>query len=227
MKLRTKSSMLALTLLGAFGVAQATVLNPNSVTASVGQVAAPFGGTLLAQVTTNISNSSYSGLATAAVYDTGAGLDFYYQYSNSASAVNGVERFTGYDFSSLGATAVDVYQTGAAFGIFSAGTETSDTADRTAMGVIGFSFVPGVHTKINPGTTSFTQIVRTNARAFKAGNFGLLDGIGDNAAGFGTATVSAVPESDTLSMLFVGLGLIGTIIRCRNKNQQSSDKFVT
>ncbi len=225
MKLKTKHSVLALALLGTFGVAQATALNTNTVTASVAQVAAPFGGTLLAQVTTHVSNSSYNGLANAAVYDTGTGLDFYYQYANDISSVNGIDRFTGYDFSSLGATTVDVYQTGAAFGIFTAGTETSDYADRTAMGVIGFSFVPSGHTKIEPGTTSFTQIVRTNARTFQAGNFGLLDGIGDNAQGF-APSVTPVPEPETLSMLFVGLGLIGTIIRRRNKGQQPADKFV-
>ncbi len=226
MKLRTKHSVLALTLLGAFGVAQATVLNPSTTTISVDQVAAPFGGTLLAQVTTNVSNISYNGLATAAVYDTGTGLDFYYQFANDISAINGLERFTGYDFSSLGATTVNVYQTGAAFGLFAAGTETSDYADRDASGVIGFSFVPNSNSKINPGTTSFTQIVRTNARAFKAGNFGLLDGIGDNAAGYATVAVTAVPETATLSMTLVGLGLVGTIIRRRQKGDQPLGKFV-
>lgn len=226
MKMRTKHSVLALTLLGAFGVAQATVLNPSTTTISVDQVAAPFGGTLLAQVTTNISNVSYNGLATAAVYDTGTGLDFYYQYANDISALNGLVRFTGYDFSSLGAATVNVYQTGAAFGIFTAGTETSDYADRDGAGVIGFNFVPNGNSKINPGTTSFTQIVRTNARAFKAGNFGLLDGIGDNAAGYATVAVTAVPETETLAMMFIGLGLVGTIIRRRQKGDQPSVKFV-
>jgi hypothetical protein len=140
-------------------------------------------------------------------------LDFYYQFTNNASSKNGIERFTGYDFSSLGASVMSVFQTGAAFGMFTAGTETSDYADRTALGVIGFNFVPNAHSKINPGTTSFTQIIRTNARSYTVGNFGLLDGIGDNAAGF--APASAVPEPESYAMLLAGLGMIGTIIRRR------------
>jgi len=225
-----KHSALALALLGAVGVAQATVLNIDSVTTSVDTVASSFSGILLAQVSTNISNSSYNGVARTAVYDTGTGLDFYYQYSNNSTSVNGVDRMTGYDFSSLGSSAVSVFQTGAAFGIFTAGTEASNDADRSTLGVLGFNFKPGANSsKINPGNTSFTQIVRTNARDFKAGNFGLLDGIGDNAQGYAPSAiaVSAVPEPETVAMLLVGLGLMATIIRRRNKDEQSSDKIET
>lgn len=221
MKLTTKHSLLALALLGTFGVAQATALVINSPTTSVDTVGGAFAGTMVAHATTAISNVSYNGIARTAVYDTGTGLDFYYQFSNDSSAQNGVERFTGFDFSSLSASAMSVFQTGAAFGIFSAGTELSDNADRSANGVIGFNFEPGPMSKINPGTTSFTQIVRTNARTFHAGNFGLLDGIGDNAQGF-APSVSAVPETETMSMLLVGLGLMGTIIRRRNKGQPTA-----
>ncbi len=213
MTLNIKRTALALSLLGTFGIAQATTLLINSPTTSVDYTAAFFGGTMLASITTPINNTSYNGFARAAVYDTGTGLDFYYQYSNDLSSKNGLERFAGYDFSSLGATAVDVYQTDAAFGIFLKGTESSDYADRSIYGVIGFSFVPNGNSKINPGTTSFTQIIRTNARSFQEGNFGLLNGIGDNAAGYATA----VPEPETYAMLLAGLGLMGAIARRRNK----------
>jgi hypothetical protein len=165
-----------------------------------------------------INNISYNGIARAAVYDTGTGLDYYYQFSNDASSKNGIERFSAYDFSLLGATAVNVYQTAAAFGIFTAGTESADYADRTGAGVIGFSFIPNGNSKIIPGTTSFTQIIRTNAREYTVGNFGLLDGIGDNAKGFGVA--APVPEPATYAMLLAGLGMVGTIIR-RRKGKQS------
>jgi hypothetical protein len=83
------------------------------------------------------------------------------------------------------------------------------------MGVIGISFVPNGLSKVNPGTTSFTQIVRTNARNYVEGNFGLLDGIGDNAKGFATA----VPEPESYAMLLAGIGMIGTIIRRRKAKQ--------
>jgi hypothetical protein len=215
MKISLKRTALALAILGAIGGAQATVLNPLVLTSNVDIVAGSFGGTLLDSATTLVSNISYNGTARTAVYKTSSGLDFYYQFSNNASSKNGIERFTGYDFASLGASAVSVFQTGAAFGMFTAGTETSDYADRTTLGVIGFNFVPNAHSKINPGTTSFTQIIRTNASKYVAGNFGLLDGIGDNAKGFATA----VPEPESYAMLLAGLGMIGTIIRRRKAKQ--------
>jgi hypothetical protein len=215
MKISLKHTALALAMVGAIGGAQATVLAINAPTANVDIVVGAFAGTMVASATTLVSNTSYNGTARAAVYDTGTGLDFYYQFTNNDTSKNGVERFTGYDFSSLGTSAVNVFQTSAAFGDFLAGTEKSDYADRTAMGVIGISFVPNGLSKVNPGTTSFTQIVRTNARNYVEGNFGLLDGIGDNAKGFATA----VPEPESYAMLLAGIGMIGTIIRRRKAKQ--------
>lgn len=218
MKLNLKTTVLALAVAAAFGSAHATPLVANVPTLSVDQVPTFFGGALVASAITPINNASYNGFARTAVYDTGTGLDFYYQFSSNITSKNGVERFTGYDFSSLGASAVSVFQTGAAFGIFTTGTEISDYADRTLMGVIGFNFVPNGGSKINPGTTSFTQIIRTDARAYQAGNFGLLDGIGDNAVGF----AAAVPEPETYAMLLAGLGLMGTIARRRKDKKNSA-----
>lgn len=216
MKLTTKLTVLALALTGAIGGAHATALVINTPTASVGISGTFFGGSLVASATTNISNISYQGIARTAVYDTGTGLDFYYQFSNASTSINGIERFTGWNFSALGSAAVNVFQTDAAFGDFIVGTEQSDYADRTSMGVIGFNFIANDQSKVNPGTTSYVQVIRTNARTFEAGNFGLLDGIGDNATGYG---VSAVPEPETYAMMLAGLALMGTIARRRKSKQ--------
>jgi hypothetical protein len=216
MKISIQYAALVTAIAGASLGAQATPLALNNVTSSVAVVAAPFGGTLLNTAITNISNASFNGVARSAVYDTGSGLDFYYQYANSITSVNGVERFTAFDFRDLNTQVMDVFQTSAAFGIFTTGTEFSDNADRTSLGVVGFSFVPNGNSKINPGTTSYTQIIRTNARHFEVGTFGLIDGIGDNAAAFG---VSLVPEPESYALFLSGMGLMAVTKLRRMKNK--------
>jgi len=213
MNFTMKHVVLTLALSGVLSTANATVLTPNVLTTSVDITPAFFGGTLLDTAITSISNISYNGTARVAVYDSGSGLDFYYQFSNAASSQNGLERFSAYDFTSLGVTAIDVFQTATGFGIFTNGTENSNYADRTTSGVIGFNFVPDGTSKIAPGTTSFIQIIRTNATAYTSGNFGLLDGIADNAVGF--APTAAVPEPEGYAMMLAGLGLIGFVAQRR------------
>ena len=217
MKFNLKKTAMVLALAAAATGAQATALMSGVITANVDMVAGSFGGVLLDSAITVISNPSYSGIARSAVYDTGTGLDFYYQFTNDANSVHGVERFTGSDFTAIDVGIVNVYQTNAAFDIFVAGTEESDYADRTVAGIIGFSFVPNSLSPINPGLTSFTQIIRTDAREYAPGNFGLLNGYGDNATGFGVA--APVPEPETYAMLLAGLGMVGTIIRRRKSKQ--------
>jgi hypothetical protein len=216
MKLKTQLTVLALALTGAIGSAQATALVINTPTTSVDHSGTFFGGSMVASHITNINNLSYQGTARTEVYDTGTGLDFYYQFSNASTSRNGVERFSAWDFSALGSSVVNVFQTNAAFGNFIVGTEQSDYADRTGLGVIGFNFIANDQSKINPGTTSYVQVIRTNARTFEAGNFGLLNGIGDNAIGYG---VSAVPEPESFAMMLAGLGLMATIARRRKSRQ--------
>lgn len=211
-----KKFLIGIAFTSSMGQAYATPLLVNLPTANVDIVASGFGGTLLDSATTLISNASYSGTARSAVYSTATGLDFYYQFTNNLSSQNGIDRMTAFDFGSLGSQIVNVYQTANGFDMFSNGTETSKYADRTMSGVIGFNFTPVSVADIPPGTTSFIQIIRTSAINYQPGNFGILDGIGSNAAGF--SPVASVPEASASAMMFIGLALLGLISNKRIKS---------
>lgn len=215
MHLKMKLLAISLALAGAMSNAQASVLAVDVSGVNVDTVASYFGGTLLDSATSALSNAGWNGIARTAVYKTDTGLDFYYQYSNDESSHNGIHRFTGFDFSSLGATDVHVYQTAAGFGIFEDGTITSNYADRSHSGVIGFEFTPVAIGDIAPGATSYIQVIRTNATSYQPGNFVISNGISENATGFATA----VPEASNSMLVLSGLGLIGLIgVRRSRKN---------
>jgi len=216
MNVALKLSGLMFALAGSIGLAQASVLPADSTTTSVDIVPTFFGGTLLDAVTTTIHNAAYSGVARAAVYQTDSGMDFYYQFSNDPTSKTGLERFGAYDFSSLGSNvAVSVYQTATPFGIFLAGTEAADYADHTKWGVVGFNFVPNDASRLDPGTTSYIEIIHTNAHHHTTGNFALMGGMGDNAKGF---EPSAVPEPTTGMLMLVGLAVCGwKVVRSSKK----------
>lgn len=180
-----------------------------------------FGGTLLNSAQTFISTPSYSGWARAAVYDSGSGLDFYYQFSNDITSKSGIERLTAFDYKNF---TVDAYQSTAAFGIFVAGTENVDSVDRGTLGVVGFNFLPTGTTKIEPGKSNYVGILRTNAHNYTAGAFGIIDGYAANAVGF----APAVPEPETWGMMLLGVGLLGLTARHRkNRAAPSVDQSVS
>lgn len=215
-----KNTVLAIAMFGAFGAANATVLLVDVPVHNVDTVATGFGGTMLDSLVTNIVSPSYTGEARAAVYQQANGyLDFYYQFSNDASSDTGIQRLSAYDFSPVVHGSIEVFQTAGAFGIFSAGTENSDGADRTINGVIGFSFLADAASKIEPGTTSFTQIIRTHSTDYVAGSFGILNGSATNIVAF--APTMPVPEPESFAMLLAGLGLMGTIARRRTRNNRT------
>lgn len=203
MKLKLTTMTVAILIATASLQASATLIGPGTSQAAT-SVSAYFGGVLVTQATTFVTTPSYSGWARTALYNTGSGIDFYYQFTNLATSISGIERLSAYNF---GSYVVDAYQTATAFGIFQAGTENIDTVDRGTLGVIGFNFLPTGTTKIQPGTTSYIGILRTNAPSYTSGAFGILDGYAGNATGFAPIG-TPIPEPTPLTLLILGAGIM-------------------
>jgi hypothetical protein len=207
--------------------AQALVLMPGS-----GPVAVPiedyaFGGTVLATAQGPIAAPHWNGTFRSAVVDgpeAGVNLDFYYQVTNSANSGDALGRITGSDFANNFVT--DIYQTASPFSIFVAGNQAALAGDRGLLGTVGFYFAPGINVgeeevslafvspgtgKIDPGESSYTLIIRTNATAYEPGVMGIVNGGGTYAVAF----QPAIPEPGSLALLATGLLAIGGIARRR------------
>jgi hypothetical protein len=226
--------------LSATVTAQATTAYPTSngsywLSDSVDIVEGPFAGNLLASeihvLDDNGNGNGNKSTFTSAVYDTGNGMDFYYQLINASSSVDDTVGFIGRDFLPMQNSPLEFYQTAAAFGSFVAGTSGWVTAGRAdtvtqehsvPQTVVVLTWAYG----ISPGTAGFTEIIRTRARGWGRGNFtvGIHEGGGivdyRNLYTFApTGVVLAVPEPETYSMLLAGLGLIGAIAKRRKAKQ--------
>jgi hypothetical protein len=213
MKMKVGLSAVGIALGIMCGAAQATPLGINQTVTPNTLATAP-GGVLMNSVSTNISTPTFSGTLRSAVYDgpeTGTNLDFYYQFSNNTGSRNAIGRVTAFDF---GTFATDVSQTAQAFGIFLAGDTAAGSADRDALGTIGFNMLPtGTAGKLSPGNDSNTFLVRTRATQFASGFSGVIDG----TATFAPAFQPVIPEPGTNALIAAGLGLMAFVVRRRSK----------
>jgi hypothetical protein len=149
--------------LGAFFSAQATTVAIDVVNGISGGhpevVSPPFGGTLLASMTTSgtgyVSVEGYwtnahdapgvvhpnglfhdepiTGTFISAVYKVGSNLDFYYQLTNDLTSAGNFAQFYSADYAAIGKSTIDLYQTKDAVGQFESGSVPISEVNRMAL----------------------------------------------------------------------------------------------
>ena len=163
-------------------------------------------------------------LRTAVFQDADGTLDFVLQVTNTAPTAVGFGSFgrlTTGNFASF-LTSVGFFTNDAdGAGLFTAGLESPDFADRGADGeVIGFDFLATGGGKIAPGETSSILVISTNATNFAAGDTSVINGVAFSGRGFRpVAPNNVIPEPGTMALLATGLlPMAGAIIRRRRSN---------
>lgn len=156
----------------------------------------------------------------SAVYDAGGGnLDFLYQVTNNQNSTTSIEELSFANFT--GFTVIGVWQQLSAFGVFGAGVEEADSAERNAFGdavavVFDSNFFTdidsGFSPLVNPGETSAIFQFRVAAPNYTIGTFTAQNGIALTAQGFSPAVV---PEPATWAMMILGFGVAGSLLRRR------------
>ncbi len=150
--------------------------------------------------------ASYDGTVRAAVYrNSGNTLDFYYQFTNNVSSADSVGRLTMTNFTGFTTDVGYRLDNWDGAGIFLTANQAALSTDRSSNGgTVGFGF--GVLSRqINPGETSATLVIRTNAINYSAGSVTTRNGAGAvwTAAAYDPAT--GVPEPGTVVLLGAGL----------------------
>ena len=172
-------------------------------------------GTLLASVTRSGTAFTFSATVTSAVYRNSLGtLDFYYQVQRTGAgsrANQQIDELTAADF---GGFLVDAYASagdpdGAGLFLAAMNPPSSTTTFGRSLddSVIKIDF--GSNGLI--GTErSATYVLRTNARAYSEGTFGVIDGSTFADLAFQPA---AVPEPATWGLMIAGFGMVGFAAR--------------
>lgn len=176
-------------------------------------------GTLLASTSTsftavdNLGVAKYSGTVRSAVYRNSTNtLDFYYQFTNNVASADSVGRLTTTNFAGFTTDVGNRLDNWDGAGIFLAGTQAATSADRSLSGgTIGFGF-GAMSSLINPGETTATLVVRTNAIYYGLGSVTTQNGAVYTASAYAPA-ISDAPEPGTYALLGAGLAAIAVLRR--------------
>ena len=167
-------------------------------------------GTLLASTSSsftaldNTGVAKYNGTVRSAVYRSlGNTLDFYYQFTNNSSSADSVGRLTMTNFTGFTTDVGYRMDNWDGSGIFLTANQAALSADRSSNGgTVGFGF-GALSSQINPGETSASLVIRTNAINYTAGSVTTQNGAVWTAAAY--APTTGVPEPGTFVLLGAGL----------------------
>lgn len=162
----------------------------------------------------NRGDALYSGTLRAAVYRNASNtLDFYFQFVNNWYSEDSVGRLTMTNFAGFTTDVGYRSDNWDGGGIFRAGTQGPVGADRSASGgTVGFTFGSGWG-QINPGETSSTMVIRTNAVNYTLGSVTTQNGAVYTASAFSPDGGAGVPEPSTYAMIGAGLAAVGMLRR--------------
>ncbi|GAO38688.1 hypothetical protein SCH01S_18_00200 [Sphingomonas changbaiensis NBRC 104936] len=207
--------------------ASATVLLPGAQNQSFSNFQFDTQGTRIAFSEVQGQAQTFSAIFRSAVYrNTSGKLDFYYQVertglgSNSADNDHEITKFTVGSFNGWLVDALvsagDPDGTGA-FKAVNNPVPAGGSTTRVSRGfngtVIETNFQGAGANGLIGTENSATYIFRTNAFAFKAGSFGVLD----DSSLQGITFAPTVPEPATWAMMLAGFGMLGGAVRRKSR----------
>jgi PEP-CTERM motif len=175
-------------------------------------------GSVLATTSVAGTGLTFSAIMRSAVYRNTTGtLDFYYQVARTGAGTQGDEMIDAFTAANFQGWLVDGYVSATdpdGAGFFTAANNPPSSTTRTGRSSTGGTLQTDFGTNgLELNEISATYVFRTNATAFTAGTYGIIDG--STISGIAFAPTNAVPEPATWGLMLVGFGVVGSALRRR------------